>query len=651
MKPQRRDLETLFSPPPNQFGTHMLVCGLSADTETLERIASTFTGEHAVERAANGLPRALLMLDASAPRLGALAVPGMLQLVPCAVQRWSTQTTLMHAKVALLGFADVRFGAPTTFRLLVSTGNWTRESWGSDAQIDMFWSTEYRIDPASARDEAFADVAAALVFFERLMSGLYTQSSAFLASQPLALGWLDTWKAMLHQGRRSKASRFIHSLDAPLFAQIKQRFTPEGVSTMVVGSGFWEQADSASTGKPEVLERLDELAVRGERYLVANPQQAGALAPWTAANPKAVRNGKIGGWTLCAPFDPLQKGRHPGRKFLHAKYIAGLARVAPMQDDKGTLTFLYLGSGNLSRAGLLSRAALGIGRAARQRAGNIEAGVLLTDRQEVKQVWRVLACGDVLPEDAIRHMAQGTGEPILVPRVPPPVLFARVEGNALTLVRSDDPPADLEVQLDASSAWLEVAAGDDAVTLTQAVPPFVRVRLAGTADAREIHEIPVFSEDGICCRQPPNALKIDDVLEALLAFPAAPPCPPDPEPLNSAALPAATVSSAASRYPLKTMASLIEVIGQRNALVEKEQFLVWLSQLRYLMLEQIAAADRDAIRRARINLFPALCQPGFVPPWLHASPQLELAYRNLVRDIEDAWTVSGAAACPAATLN
>src|SRR5471032_3269130 len=141
MTRDRRDLEALFAPPAELFGTHMLVCGLSADTETLERLIATFTGENPVERAANGLVRSILMLDACAPRLHPLAVPGMLQLEHCELPLWAKQTSLMHAKVVLLGFADAKFAAPTTFRLLVSTGNWTRETWGNGTQIDMFWST------------------------------------------------------------------------------------------------------------------------------------------------------------------------------------------------------------------------------------------------------------------------------------------------------------------------------------------------------------------------------------------------------------------------------------------------------------------------------------------------------------------------------
>lgn len=646
MKHDHRDLERLFAPPLNQFGTHMLICGLSADTETLERIVASFTGESTVERAANGLIRAVLMLDASAPPMGALAVPGLQRLAHCVLERWSAQTSLMHAKVALLGFAEARFAAPTTFRLVVSTGNWTRETWGNGAQIDMYWSTECRVDAAAGRTEAFADASAALAFFERLMQALYSESTTYLTAQPLAMGWLTQWRALLGQEDRKKKARFVHSLDKSLFAQLKQRFPDDGVSTLVAGSGFWEQPGRQVGAKPEVLKRLDELTVRGERYLVANPQQAGAIAQWAAANPKTARTGRIERWTLCTPRDPLQKNA-VGRTYLHAKYIAGLSRVAASQEDKGTMTFLYLGSGNLSRAGLLSKAALGDASARSADVGNVEAGVVMVDRQEVPRVWSALACGDVLSDGQIKAMESGVDEQILKPHAPPPVLFAQVTRERLRLIRSADTALALEVRIDAVGPWVCIGAHDNELALSGSVPPIVWVRMpsAGTNETSSIYEVPVLSEDGVCCRQAPNALEIDEVLEALLDFPSTGRHLPDPETPPSAIARSSVASSAASRYPLKSIAALLEAIGQRNAVLTQEQFPVWLSQLRYLLLEQVSEADRDAIRRAGIDLFPALLEPGFAPVWLNGAPQLQAAYKTLVDDVVAYWTTPNSVSC------
>lgn len=651
MQHERRDLEQLFSPPPNQFGTHMLICGLSADIETLERMMSSFTYTSEVERAAQGLVRAVLMLDASAAPLSPLAVPGLLRLAQCSEERWRPQTALMHAKVALLGFAEAPFAAPTAFRLIVSTGNWTSATWGNGAQIDLFWSADYQVNATQPDAVARADMAAALRFFDQLMQSLYAPSANFLHTQTLAFGWLAQWRAQLGQKSASATPRFVHSLDKSLFTQIKQAYPKQGVSTMVAGSGFWEQPGANAALKPEVLQQLDTLKVKGKRYLVANPKQAGALAHWVLAQPRTPRNSQLGGWTFCMPRDPLQKKANAGRTFLHAKYIAGLSRVATQQ-DKGTLTFLYLGSGNLSHAGLLSKAALG-NSTARRTVGNVEAGVIMTGKQEVTQVWQALACGELLPNELVTSMDAGTGDEILKPRNPPPVLFARAVQQQLSLVRSTDAPCALEVRLDAVGAWLPLGATEDTVALPNSVPPviWVRVPLAAADVAVEVYEVAVFSEDGACCRQAPNELKADDVLQALLAFPGPAPTPPDPDPVQPTGYESRPISKTARKYPLKLMAALIEAIGQRNATLTQEQFPVWLSQLRCLFLEQIAPADRDAIRQTGVNLFPALGQAGFAPLWLDQVPHLADAYRQLVRDIETLWALPSAGSAKARSIH
>jgi len=644
MQHDRRDLDALFAPEPNQFGTHMLICGLSADIETLERITSVFTGQSKVQRAANGLLRSVLMLDASARLLSPLAVPGMLQLAPCAATDWKQRTSLMHAKVALMGYAASPFAAPTSLRLVVSTGNWTRETWGSGSQIDMFWSATCKtLQPGERPTQAHADIAAALAFFEQLMSGLYPQSTTFLQGQALAMPWLEIWKVQLPMDKPKTRTNFIHSLEKPLFDQIKKRFPKTGISTLVAGSGFFEQASKGAASKPEVLARLEELGNPGKRYLVSNTDQAGALAGWVGANLKKAGSGELGGWNLCAPADPLQAKQTFARTFLHAKYIAGLKRVYASKNDTGTLGVLYLGSGNLSRAGLLTSASLGAGNSRRRQMGNIEAGIFMDEEIVIAQIWRALARGKPLTPEAMTAMVPGDGEPIFEPRDPPPVLFARAEGRRLYLVRSAAPPLALQLRITGTGDWLDIQAGQEEIALPdESIPPIVWVRLPATPSLAnpEVHEVPVFSENGIFCRQLPAELSADDVLDALLAFPAAPPYLPDPDaPVEASGKFSTAGSDSARRYPLRLLASLIEAIGQRNCALTKEQFPFWLSQLRVLLLQQVSQADRSAVRRTGVDLFPALHQPGFTPPWLNESPALKTSYESLVGDIQRAWTI------------
>lgn len=642
MQHERRDLESLFAPALNQFGTHMLICGLTADIETLERIMSAFTNENKVQRAGTGLLRSILMLDASAQVQNPLAVPGLIQLAPCAVSDWKKQTSLMHAKVALMAFSDSPMAAPTSFRLVMSTGNWTRATWGNGSQIDMYCLIDCLI-PEKTWSKEHVNVAAALMFFDKMMSALYPQSLKFLSKFPFVMEWLDGWKEIFVSKRARQGAQFIHSLDKPLFDQIRNKFPKTGISTLVAGSGFFEQPSLGNVGKPTVLTKLEELGKPSVRYLVFNTKNAGALAGWTSANIKKASKGKLDGWTLCAPIDPLQTKPGQGSTNLHAKYIAGLTRVSDMKGT-GTISALYIGSGNLSRAGLLTNGALATQSASKRKAGNIEAGFFTEDPSVIKQVWRSLACGDILSEEAMSIVKSGTGEEILIPRDPPPVLFARVANGELELMRSSEEPIALQLRIERVADWQNIDITQNKIKFTcKTIPPIVLIRvLATTCEAEsEIFEVPVFSEDGVLCRQQPAELSVDGVLDALITFPFAPSYVPSEEDIEPSEI-RRKVSVFASHYSLRLLTSIIEAIAQRNNTLTIEQFPFWLSQLRTLMLEQIADVDRIALSEVGVNLFPVLNQLGFAPPWLESNPQLKTYYERLIADIQSAWTLPDA---------
>ena len=346
MPSERHDLDALFAPPSGEYGTHALVCGLSADIPVLQSAMAAFTCETPAVRQASGLIRSLLLLDASSQRVPPTAVPGLLHLSPCLVADWKVRTTLLHAKVALLGFGASRCADTTRWRLIVSTGNWTEATWARQAQIDFFWKTGWAVGETTGA-QALVDVAAAFEFFDRMLARLFGDHLEKLRAQPLTMEWLKAWRTKLREVRQGlanpPAAQFVHSLDKPFATQIRKRFPHEGITTLVAGSGFFEQAVKGSSSQPKVLRELESLGSPGRRCLVFNPSQAGQLANWMGGQP--FRNGHIGNWDLHRPIDPLQKGKAPGRGFLHAKYIAGLG---PVRAGSSKVRFLYIGSANLS---------------------------------------------------------------------------------------------------------------------------------------------------------------------------------------------------------------------------------------------------------------------------------------------------------------
>ena len=635
---KRSNLEALFAPPAGKYGTHMLVCGLSADIEILERMMSAFTAEPQTQRAASGVVRALLMLDASSG-MSALPVPGMLKLRHCLVSAWSAQTALMHAKVALLGFSSAPFAAPDTFRLVVSTGNWTGESWGNGAQIDMYWSCEYGIaTPQKQITDDQADIAVAFSFFTSMMTALFPGNAEVLNGEGAA-AWMKQWRKRLGDVPANLTPRFIHSLEQTLFHQIAQRFPSSGITTLVAGSGFYEQQGRDQV-KPEVLSKLEELGCPGSRYLVANPQQAGALAAWVAGNLTPRGKADLDGWSLCHPADPLlNDGQTGGRVRLHAKYIAGLRRVQHSNNDTATVAAIYIGSGNLSKMGLLSKAALA--PSTRQRPGNVEAGIVVNEDQPVPHIWRALACGEQFDSETLKTIGSGESEALLRPLDPPPILFVRIAQGHMTFLGVDEPYLPLQMRISHLSDWADISA--HAAVHGQpcsAVPTLVQVRLRPTPENPDpvIHEVAVLGEHGLLSRQPPPPLSADDILSALMVFPIVLPEESDGTGRERRSTPRSASLDPTSGYPLRMQASMVEAIAGRNNNLNEEQFPYWLNQLRMLLLEQFSEPDRQAMRNTGVNLFSALTEPGFTPPWLADSPILKAEYEVLLADIAAVWT-------------
>ncbi|MGO4157471.1 hypothetical protein [Cupriavidus sp. YAF13] len=647
----RSDLETLFLPPQGEHGTHLLLCGLSSDAETLERALTAFTNETPAQRRARGLVRGLLLIDASNRQSQAQPAPGLLQLAPCLKGTWRSRTTLMHAKVALMGFGPSTLGAPRRWRLVVSTGNWTAETWGQQAQIDLFWTTEWDVQSNEAdAPQALADVHAAFRFFERLLHSIYGKHYSSLADDALVTGWLEVWRERLqgHGAASRLTPQFIHSLDRSLFDQVQTRFPQKGVSTLVAGSGFFEQASkSTADSAPTVLQKLETLGNPGKRLIVFNPERAGGIADWfeqlrkTKVGERGLKQGRAGQWWLCLPRDPLEKKPKVGRKFLHAKYIAGLDRVRGEDDASATLAFLYLGSGNLSHRGFLTRANLEGRASSPARIGNVEAGVILSPKDRIARVWQRLACGALASAADLKNTVEGQGEEMFEPLDPPPVLLLRQIGEYLHLVRSEVPPATLWLQA-SDGRWLPVKPDKESVCWGAVCPPSVRVTNVDPASqaAGAGWDVAVLSANGLLCRRAMPQLEMASILQALLVFPALPPHDhEDDDHVSHAVAPDTAARASSARYALRTLAMMVETIAQRSVLTTPEEFPYWLAQLRVLLLEQAAAAEREAIRALGVDLFDALDKPGFVPTWLAEQPDLLELHGTFLQDLRAAWCV------------
>jgi len=115
-------LAQLFKPPEQHRGAFGWLCGYSADAGFLEDALERFSDLTRDRRAHQGRILLAVMLDPGNPQITPAEPPGALHLPVMAAK---LPFALLHAKVAILGFQ----GADGfVLRVIVSTGNWTRQT-------------------------------------------------------------------------------------------------------------------------------------------------------------------------------------------------------------------------------------------------------------------------------------------------------------------------------------------------------------------------------------------------------------------------------------------------------------------------------------------------------------------------------------------
>lgn len=622
------NLTRLFQPPAHLHGTHMLICGMTAEADILNAALEAFTGEVGAAHAARGRLVGLLMLDARQPLFAPDQISGLMQIAPPAAESWSQRTRLLHAKVALLGFGPSPFGKTTHMRLIVSTGNWTRSAFGR-GEIDLYWQTECAL---YERGPSHTDCGLALKFFIDLLQRVFRVDR--VDWPPLMAAWLQAWDDAFSRLRGKGKARFIHSLESDLIGQIVTRFRDKTYGTLLCGSGFFEQPKGDGAA-PEVFRRIEQELCNPstQRAVIVNKHRAGALAAWFArSNPN---------WIAYRPADPLST--RGGRDALHAKFIAG---VRGGEKLGWRIACLYLGSGNLSRRGLISHASLKGGRL-RQEAGNIEAGVVVEPHGHVGDVWRALACGQRYKNNELHQFAPGEGDlddaEVLGG---PPVRWFRVKEDQLIPEWNENSE---RAQMRWNEVWLDLDANSDIDQRFERMPQSVRVRHQPNEPE---FIVPVFGADKSYCRIAPVPMTADSALDAILSFPRYTPIdeqaddgdagPDDPnsdgdevDGAGRSALKNRPRTPKLAHYPVRWMAALLEGIARQHEVLSRDQYDVWFSHLRMLLCEQVREEERAAIGACCVEPFDALLEDGFRPRDMSEAAQKQ--YEALIDAIRRSW--------------
>ena len=625
----------VFEPPEGMMGHSAVLVAMTAAEDFLEAVMQRFTGLRPRQRAELGIITTYLMLDghASAARLSVLPpgrVPGLHEFQP----RTASPKSLLHAKLALLAFAASRTTAPVHLRLVVLTANFTYTS--ARQQLELLWTVDVPLDTRTPKLDR-ADIAAAGDFIATLLKRRFHREEAGIAAKQRHLtARLDAILKAAESVRPSNGRpRFIHSLDEPLLNQIRtelRRNIESPRNFLLCGSGFYEQP-SKGAKKPAVLTKLEELGVcTGNVWRVAlvEPQESGALGTWAAKQ-------ATDGWTLARPIDALKLERQ-----LHAKFVY----VGYLREGYVSNGWLYLGSGNLTRRGLLTSGLM--------KEGNVECGVVcdVSDRLDEEAVERSLFWRDTddeIERDEWRVGAVGDAPDAADLIVASPILLASIDtGSArkLRLYWRDDVPNDERVSVAFSGReWGQVKANRPDIALDAAEEP-TALRVRNDALAQE-WTIPVVDAAGRVAWQSPRFESYADALAALLDFPIRPAeaagddedddDDPDDGKGGGGRGKGKGGEEEAKAYALHSAAELIEQVAALQRSLPVEMLDDWLDHLDRMLHSSFPESLIAAWREYRIDVFAHLREPELRPPVM--TDKQRSRYVDILDRTASAWSL------------
>lgn len=654
-----------FDAPLDHVAEFGWVCGYSADAAFLDNALERFTRQTRAQRAWMGRPWLGLMLDLGSPGILPSDVPGLVQIRqrPDAKPRFR----LLHAKVAVLGFRKQGDSTDWTLRLIVSTGNWTRQT--VEESLDLAWRVDIRAADLAGTDtlslQAAADVAKAWRFLKRLLplfddrllqaGGIGSMALATQARERVE-GWLESCDRVQGKPR----PRFFDTCEQSLLTQlpklVQEHAGAQRRNYLAMGSGYFE-APAKKGAFPEVPPRIrKELQKQGlltqspEVDVFVNETACQAIAE---ASEEALKATEM---TIRAPRVPAAIFGNSRARTLHAKFI--FSANSGRGDHTCASPWLYLGSGNLTQAGFLLS---GPDR------GNLEAGVVLglsglcwyakdaqgSHRRAVEHLLPVgwednelsvqqLVAGDPFPERTEETLA-------------PPIAWLEWEPEASGGLLRVPASAGAEEALPAydvlHSSGRTCERVDSSAFLWQDDKPLeVAVRWAPIGKAPRLDRIPVVDECGRVAASPLPRLDLDSARWQLLDFPNAPEQDDSDaevdEGMRSGLMNSAQVNGVVQAgYAIRDMMGLIELVAERQTSLAEGDWTAWCARLEQTLIQTIDDPAVGAFRAMRLNPLQPLRLPSFRPTYAEAPEASDAGrlYDDLLDRIESAWGVAGLA--------
>ncbi|MBW8066705.1 MAG: hypothetical protein GJU73_04590 [Ferrovum sp.] len=641
-----------FDAPEDYTGHFGWLCGYSADALFLDDATERFTRLTRSQRAHQGRIALAVLLDPGNPPVSLKNAPGVAHLP---IKDYAGKPfRLLHAKVALLGFRHQEHHSQWQLRLLISTGNWTRQT--LEESLDLVWRIDIPSESLSSLDADIerdcADIKAAWdlmawiqkLFDTRLLNAsTHGRHSETMNALTQVIRWINTCSKKA-QGQ----SRVFDNRGKSLLSQLPEKIKVSGEvkrNYLAIGSGFYETSDDPQK-PPEVplaiLKTLrDEGLLTGkpEIDLYVNPNACQAIA--TSQKPLQER-----GITVRPATIPTIVFGESARRNLHAKFLFS----ANYRDNSNTCTsaWVYLGSGNLTHPGFANQMST--------TTGNLEAGVVFAPSslywQKDRATPESLVVTNLMPiqwdeeiGDTTPLLAGSGMEQRDVVYVAPPVTWlAWHEVDGVRELRTDDSRiADVAV-LD--STGVSCPRTKTGFKWCEAQPREVSIRWKAEDQPLEAR-IPVVDQYGRIAATELPAIDIDEAWWQLADFPM----PPNDDGGDDGNGRSDKIEGKDNKtghsvqiasYPIRQMMDLIESIAAKQTEIDEIDWPLWCNRLEQTLGQAGDSAPVKYFRdELKLNPLSPLRYQSFRPSFADTSDsETGKLYDDTLVRIEESWKVN-----------
>lgn len=647
-----------FDAPAGYKGHFGWLCGYSADAKFLNDAAERFTLQTEAQRAYLGYIHLAVMLDPGTPPISLLDAPGVMH---AAIKNLANKSfVLLHAKVALLSFLHQNDRSRWLLRLIVSTGNWTRQT--LEDGLDLAWRIDVCSEDIRKGDNAGNQFCADICAAQNLLTWIGERFDLSLLSVAGATNTrrnqMEKWVKQCAKRVGGAKPRIFDNREKAIIEQlpslIKHNCSNATRNYLAMGSGFYESAKNERV-VPSVPQSIAS-RLRKEKLLTASPEldlfvdPAGCEA--VASSVKALNDQ---GFIIRPAARPQLLYGENSQRSLHAKFIFS----ASYRKDSNwcNSAWIYLGSANLTRQGFANRM--------NARDGNLEAGVVFMPET---LAWEIME--DIDPSSVVTNVLPMQWDIDIKPdnktiQAGPDMperneQFVAAPISWLTWRNQSDgnggilqPPQDVAMRFEVlffnenrcdhqSKGFIWPGSRPRVVTLLWHSEDGIEQRSA----------IPVIDEFGrIAATELPN-LDPDAAWWQLAAFPM----PPDDEesdredgsdeenlPDKKKAIPSKPTPDVT--YPVRQMMELIENIAAKQTEVCEVDWLVWCNRLEQT-LNQMKNSHVVEYFRSHLKLNPLspLFSAPFRPSFAETTQTEQgRCYEEALRRVANTWGIQGLA--------